>query len=243
MAQQIIDNGVQTTRTPGWGEQVLRDGPKLLLAVGGLVFGAGVLVRLFVGVFVEDYKTALLLTVVSCGFLALLIAFIPFVIWAMRESSKASMAGVTQQMTEMSSLVRESLVQTNAVTNALIAVTARHINTEPVMQLPPAPQPAVQQIQPAQGKINIDGRGLEWDKATIEKAAAKIYYTLYSKRIEPTQSNIKEHIKELQSTSLISAAMQALKSIGWAESNGAGSGYKWVYDDPPPAQMHAGADE
>jgi hypothetical protein len=100
----------------------------------------------------------------------------------------------------------------------------------------------VPQLKPAQSSINIDGRGLEWDKATINKAAAKIYNLLYSKRIEPTQSNIKEHIRELQSTSLISAAMQELKSLGWAESNGAGSAYRWVYDDPP-AHAHADDDD
>jgi hypothetical protein len=233
MAQQTIDGSVQTTQTPGWAAQLLRDGPKLVLSIGGLVFGAGIVVRMFIGVFVEDYKLALIFTAVSCVFLAILIGGIPALILAMRETSKASIAGVSQQVSEMSGLVRESLVQNNAVMNALIAVTSRQMGNDSGVQLPVAPQPVMKQIQPAQPSINIDGRNIGWDKLTVDKAAAKIYYNLYSKRIEPTQSNIKDNIRELQSTSLISAAMQELKSLGWAESNGAGSGYKWVYDDAP----------
>lgn len=85
-------------------------------------------------------------------------------------------------------------------------------------------------IQPTQ-KLMIDGRGVEWDKETVNRAAAKIYNTLYHKRVDPTQTNIKEQISSLQSTSLISAAMQELKALGWAESSGAGSAYKWIYSD------------
>jgi energy-converting hydrogenase Eha subunit F len=198
---------------------------------------------------VGDGKVALALTAITCVVAVCVALAAPLIIWVIRETSKASVAGVAQQVSETNQLVKSSIEQNSAVMSALIALTGQHMQaTSTQVQLPPAPQPVMKQIQPAQPSISIDGKGIGWDKATVNKAAAKIYYTLYKERIEPTQANIKDRIKELQSTSLISAAMQELKSLGWAESNGAGSGYKWVYDDAPAntdtsPTVDAGADQ
>lgn len=230
MAQ--MTNGVQTETTNGWGVQLLAHGPKFMAALALILIGAFIAVRVFVGEFVGDSKTALAITAISCAIIAFLPLLAVGVVWLIRETAKASMAGITPQISETNQLVKSSIDQNAAVMNALIALTSQQMRGGAVMQLPPAPQP-ITQIEPAQADLAIDGRGIGWDAATVNKAAARIYYTLYNKRIEPTQVNIKQHVRELQSTSLISAAMQELKALGWAESGGAGSAYRWVYDDAP----------
>ena len=230
MAQ--MTNGVTTETTNGWGTQLLAHGPRFMAAAALILIGAFVAVRVFVGEFVDDSRAALAITAVSCAIIAFLPLLAVGVVWLIRETAKASMAGITPQISETNQLVKSSIDQNAAVMNALIALTSQQMRGGAVMQLPPAPQP-ITQIEPAQADLAIDGRGIGWDTATVNKAAARIYYTLYSKRIEPTQANIKAHVRELQSTSLISAAMQELKALGWAESGGAGSAYRWVYDDAP----------
>jgi len=233
MAQMTNNAGVQTETTNGWGAQVLAHGPRFMSALALILIGAFIAVRVFIGEFVDDSKAALAITAVSCAIIAFLPLLAVGVVWLIRETAKASMAGITPQISETNQLVKSSIDQNAAVMNALIALTSQQMRGgAPAIQLPPAPQPAVQ-IEPAQSDLAIDGRGIGWDTATINKAAARIYYTLYNKRIEPTQANIKQHVRELQSTSLISAAMQELKALGWAESGGAGSAYRWVYDDAP----------
>jgi hypothetical protein len=231
MAQTM--NGVTTEQTQGWGAQVMTNGPRLMLLVCGVLIGAFIAMRAFVGEFVDDPKVALAITAISCVFAVCVILAAPLIIWVIRETSKASVAGVSQQISETNQLVKSSIDQSSAVMSALVALTAQQMNQHVIpMQLPPAPQPAPL-MQPAQAQIMMDGKGIDWDKQTVNRAAARIYHTLYSKRIEPTQSNIKDQVKDMQSTSLISAAMKELKALGWAESNGAGSAYHWIYDEAP----------
>ena len=244
MAQMTNNAGVQTETSNGWGAQFLANGPKFMAAAALILIGAFIAVRVFIGEFVDDPKVALALTAISCVVGACVVALAPLFIWIIRETAKASMAGITPQISETNQLVKSSIEQNAAVMSALITLTSQTMNqrAEPVMQLPPAPQPVPQQIQQARADMTINGGGIEWDRATLTRAAARIYHTLYSARIEPTQANIKLHIKELQATSLVSAAMKELKALGWAESNGAGSAYRWIYDDPP-ANSGAGEDD
>ena len=239
-----MTNGVQTEQTNGWGAQVLMHGPKLMGVIALVLVGAFIAMRAFVGEFVDDSKVALAITAISCVVGVCVVAGAPVAIWIIRETAKASMAGITPQISETNQLVKSSIEQNAAVMSALITLTSQTMNqrAEPVMQLPAAPPPAPQQIQPARTDLTINGGGIEWDRATLNKAAARIYHTLYAARIEPTQANIKLHLKELQATSLISAAMKELKALGWAESSGAGSAYRWVYDDPP-ASSDVGEDD
>lgn len=236
---QITNDSVVTETARGWGAHVMTNGPRFMGAAALVLIGAFIAVRVFVGEFVADGKIALALTAITCVVSLFMALAAPLIVWIIRETSKASVAGVSQQVSETNQLVKSSIEQNSAVMNALIALTSQHIQSAGAgVQLPSAPAQPAYQIQPARHDLTIDGRGVQWDKATISKAAARIYYTLYEKRIEPTQANIKTHVADMQSTSLVSAAMQELKALGWAESSGSGSGYKWVYDDAPaPARV------
>lgn len=126
MAQ--MTNGVQTETSQGWGAQVLTNGPRLMAIVALVLIGGFIAVRAFVGEFVEDPKMALALSAISCILAVGFICAAPLIIWIIRETAKASVAGVQQQVSETNQLVKSSIDQSSAVMNALVALTAQQMN-------------------------------------------------------------------------------------------------------------------
>jgi hypothetical protein len=239
MAQQIIDGqaratgeGVQTERTGGWMSALLRDGPRVLGSLFGLILGAGLLTRLFVGEFVADYKLALLLTVGVCG-LGLAVPFgVMGIIWMIRETSKASVAGVSQQMTEMAGLVRESIGQTNAVTNTLVQITGAYMGKAGsgtvIQQLPAAEGYTVKKLAKADLITTDDGEMLARDK--LIQIAETIYAKMYAQRIEPTQENVKR-ICGITSNGHITKALDVLAGWGVCTPKTQGREREWLYKE------------
>lgn len=128
MAQITNNAGVTTETTNGWGAQVLAHGPKFMAAAALILIGAFIAVRVFVGEFVGDSKTALAITAISCTAIAFLPVLAVGVVWLIRETAKASMAGITPQISETNQLVKSSIDQNAAVMNALIALTSQQMN-------------------------------------------------------------------------------------------------------------------
>jgi hypothetical protein len=126
MAQ--MTNGVTTETTQGWGAQVLANGPRFMGAAGLVLIGAFIAVRVFIGEFVTDSKVALALTAISCVVGASVVALAPLFIWIIRETAKASMAGITPQISETNQLVKSSIEQNAAVMSALITLTSQTMN-------------------------------------------------------------------------------------------------------------------
>lgn len=126
MAQ--MTNGVQTETTNGWGAQLLASGPKFMAAAALILIGAFIAARVFVGEFVQDGKIALALTAIACVGVALIPVLAAGVIWIIRETAKASVAGVSQQVSETNQLVKSSIDQNAAVMNALLALTQQQMN-------------------------------------------------------------------------------------------------------------------
>lgn len=125
---QMVNDGVTTETTNGWGAQVLAHGPKFMAAAALILIGAFIAVRVFVGEFVDDSKTALAITAISCAIIAFLPLLAVGVVWLIRETAKASMAGITPQISETNQLVKSSIDQNAAVMNALIALTSQQMS-------------------------------------------------------------------------------------------------------------------
>ena len=123
-----MTNGVQTETTNGWGAQFLANGPRFMVAAALILIGAFVAVRVFVGEFVADSKIALALTAIACIAVALIPILAAGVIWIIRETSKASVAGVAQQVSETNQLVKSSIDQNAAVMSALLTLTSQTMN-------------------------------------------------------------------------------------------------------------------
>lgn len=129
MAQSINgDGGVTTQQTPGWGSSVLAHGPKFMGAIALVMIGGFLAVRVFIGEFVGDPKIALALSGITCVVAACVAGLAPLIIWIIRETSKAAVAGVSQQVGETNQLVKSSIDQSSAVMNALITLTSQTMN-------------------------------------------------------------------------------------------------------------------
>ena len=159
MAQMTNSAGVTTETTNGWGAQLLANGPKFMAAAALILIGAFIAVRVFIGEFVDDSKTALALTAISCIAIALLPVLAFGIVWLVRETAKASMAGITPQISETNQLVKSSIEQNAAVMSALITLTSQTMNQRaaPMQLTGAAREPkrfALGQFQDANG----DGR-------------------------------------------------------------------------------------
>ncbi len=230
MAQMVnnTDAGVTTERTPGWGANVLREGPRFMLYIAGLLIGAFILVRLFVGEFVGDYKLALLLTVVSCAFIALLVGGIPALIWIIRETSKASVAGVSQQVSETNQLVRSSIEQNSAVMGALIQITGQSMNRTPIQINPPAQTQRPMQV--AKADLIKAGDNQMISRDMLINMATDIYQRMYLQQIQPTQDNVRR-LCNITSNGHISKALDVLAGWGMCTPAQQGRDREWIYGD------------
>lgn len=223
--------GVQVEQQAGWLMALLRDAPRVLGSLFGLILGAGLLTRLFIGEFVADYKLALLLTVGLCG-LGLAVPFgVMGLIWMIRETSKASVAGVSQQMTEMAGLVRESIGQTNAVTNTLVQITGAYMGKSAstvIQQLPAADGYTVKKLAKADLITTDNGEMLARDK--LIQMAETIYARMYAQRIEPTQENVRR-ICGITSNGHITKALDVLAGWGVCTPKTPGKEREWLYKE------------
>lgn len=231
---QIIDNvsnstsGVKTERSAGWLDALLRDGPRVMLALFGLGIGAGLMVRLFIGEFVQDYKMALVLTVVSCGLMLLVVAGAPFLIWIIRETSKAAVAGVSQQVSETNALVQSSIQQNTAVTSALVQLTGAYLGKQQVTISAPAPANPVPQI----GKADLvkTGENQMISRDMLITMATDIYNRMYAQQIPPTQENVRK-LTNITSNGHISKALDVLAGWGVCTTAQQGREREWIYGD------------
>lgn len=233
MAQVINDNGVQTQQTAGWGAHILREGPRFMLYVAGLLIGAFILVRLFVGEFVTDYKIALLLTVVSCAFIAILVGGIPALIWIIRETSKASVAGVAQQVSETNQLVRSSIEQNSAVMGALIQITGQTMNRTPIQIN--APAQAQHPTQVARADLVKAGDNQMISRDMLINMATDIYNRMYLQQIPPTQDNVRR-LCNITSNGHISKALDVLAGWGMCTLAQQGKEREWIYGEGSDAE-------
>lgn len=229
---RVKGEGVQIEHQAGWLMALLRDAPRVLMSLFGLILGAGLLTRLFIGEFVADYKLALLLTVGLCG-LGLAVPFgVMGIIWMIRETSKASVAGVSQQMTEMAGLVRESIGQTNAVTNTLVQITGAYMGkaggATVIQQLPAADGYKAVKLGRADLITTDDGEMLARDK--LLDMAKMIYDRMYVQYIPPTQENIKK-VCGVKSNGHISKALDVLAGWGVCTPEQKGKEREWIYKE------------